>query len=170
METPTDRTNELPVTRLPSTLPKAHIGHISLTAQHPTALADFYQELFGMDVVGGSPNGATVFLASDPQAESHDLAFSRDPALAHIAFKVDTLTALVAGFRTLRACGIPVQSQCHGVSLALYFRDPEQNVIELYWPTGRLDFHLPVIRPLDLDQPEAELLLMVAALPSNTRA
>jgi hypothetical protein len=43
METPTDRTDELPVTQVPATLPRAHIGHISLTAQHPTALADFYQ-------------------------------------------------------------------------------------------------------------------------------
>jgi hypothetical protein len=34
---------------------------------------------------------------------------------------------------------------------------------------GRIDFHLPVIRPLDLDQPEAELLQMIAALPSNVR-
>lgn len=169
MEMFDDHTDDLRSTQL-QTLPKAHIGHISLTAQNPTALAAFYRDLFQMEVVGGSPNGATVFLASDPSAESHDLAFSRDPALAHIAFKVDTLTELVSAYRALRARGIPVLQQFHGVSLALYFRDPEQSAIELYWPTGRIDFHLPVIRPLDLDQPEEELLRMVATLPSNIRA
>lgn len=169
MEMFEDHTDELRSTQLPA-LPKAHIGHISLTTENPTALAAFYRDLFQMEVVGGSPNGATVFLASDPSVESHDLAFSRDPALAHIAFKVNTLAELVAAYRALRARGIPVLQQFHGVSLALYFRDPEQRGIELYWPTGRIDFHLPVVRPLDLEQPEAELLRMVATLPSNARA
>ena len=169
METLTSRTTVVSATQAPTALPKAHIGHVSLPAQNPGLLAQVYQDLFAMDVVGGASNGAIVFLASDPQVESHDLAISRDPALAHTAFKVDTLADLVAGYRALRARGIPVVQQFHGVSLAVYFRDPEQNLIELYWPTGRSDFHLPVIRPLDLDQPEAELLRMVAALPPNTR-
>jgi len=100
-----------------------------------------------------------------------ELRSTQLPALpkAHIAFKVNTLTELVAAYRALRARGIPVLQQFHGVSLALYFRDPEQRGIELYWPTGRIDFHLPVIRPQDLDQPEVELLRMVATLPSNAR-
>lgn len=169
METIVNHTNEPPVKQALPALPKAHIGHISLPAQNPNALADFYQELFGMHVVGGAANGAFAFLASEPSEESHDIAFSRDSALAHIAFEVDTLADLVAGYQTLRARGIPVVQQFHGVSLAVYFRDPEQNLIEFYWSTNRTDFWLPVIRPLDLDQSEAELLHMIEALPSNIK-
>lgn len=149
--------------------PKAHIAHVALPAKNPASLAAFYQELLAMEIVGGAENGAAVFLASDPAEESHDLAFSRDPGLAHIAFKVATLGELIALYRVLRARGTWLVAQNHGVSLAVYVRDPEGNLVELYWPTGRTDFYLPVIRPLDLDLPEAELLRLAREQPSNIR-
>ncbi len=149
--------------------PKAHIAHVALPAKDPASLAAFYQELFAMEVVGGAENGAAVFLASDPAEESHDLAFSRDPGLAHIAFKVATLGELIALYRVLRARETWLLTQNHGVSLAVYVRDPEGNLVELYWPTGRTDFYLPVIRPLDLDLPEAKLVRLVREQPSNMR-
>jgi catechol-2,3-dioxygenase len=151
-------------------MPKARLGHISIVAQNPAAQAAFYQDLFGLQVVGGGANGAAVFLASYPEEESHDIVFGRDPALAHLAFKVESLADLQAAYRGLRARGLPVITQNHGVSLAAYFRDPEGNLIELYWPTGRTDFYLPVIRPLDLDLPEEQLRQIVRELPSNKRA
>lgn len=147
--------------------PKVHVAHISLAATNPTQLAAFYRELFAMEVVGGGANGAAVFLASDPAEESHDIAFSRDAALAHIAFKVDALSDLIATYRALRSRGAWLQTQNHGVSLAVYFRDPEGNLVEVYWSTGRTDFYLPVIKPLDLDLPEAELLRLAREQPSN---
>lgn len=151
-------------------LPKAHIAHVALAARSPSALAAFYRELFAMQVVGGSANGAAVFLASEPAQESHDIAFARDPGLAHIAFRVDTLADLIATYRTLRARGGWMLAQNHGVSLAVYFRDPEGNPVEVYWSTGRTDFYLPVIRPLDLDMPEEELLRIAREQPSNQHA
>lgn len=147
--------------------PKVHLAHVSLAAQDPPTLAEFYRGLFGMQVVGGGANGAAVFLASDPTEESHDLAFSRDAGLAHIAFKVASLADLISVYRTLRHQGAALQTQNHGVSLALYFRDPEGNLVEVYWSTGRTDFYLPVIRPLDLERPEAELLRLAEEQPSN---
>jgi catechol 2,3-dioxygenase-like lactoylglutathione lyase family enzyme len=147
--------------------PKVHLAHVSLAAQDPPTLAGFYQELFGMEVVGGGTNGAAVFLASDPAEESHDLAFSRDAGLAHIALKVATLADLITVYRTLQRQGVGLQTQNHGVSLALYFRDPEGNLVEVYWSTGRTDFYLPVIRPLDLERPEAELRRLAEEQPSN---
>lgn len=161
--------NDTAAAQTRAAIPKAHMAHISLTAQNPTALAAFYQDLFNMDVVGGAANGATVFLASDAAEESHDIVFNRDSALAHMAFKVETLADLLAGYHALRSRGIPVLTQNHGVSLATYFRDPEGNGIELYWPTGRSDFYLPVIRPIDLDLPEEALRQIVNEMPSNVR-
>lgn len=70
-------------------------------------------------------------------------------------------------YRTLRQQEVGLQTQNHGVSLALYFRDPERNLVEVYWSTGRTDFYLPVIRPLDLERPEAELRRLAEEQPSN---
>ena len=47
---------------------------------------------FGMEIVGEStpdhPPGATGFLSSRPDEESHEIALFANPVLAHIAFKV----------------------------------------------------------------------------------
>ena len=122
-----------------------------------------------MDVVGGTPNGAMAFLASYADEESHDIVFSRDPTLAHIAFKVDTLAVLLAAYQGVCARNISVQTYTHGMSLAAYFRDPEDNLIELYWPTGRTDFSMPFIQPMDFDQPEEALLRLIQEQPSRQR-
>jgi catechol 2,3-dioxygenase-like lactoylglutathione lyase family enzyme len=63
-------------------MPKARLGHVTLPSKDPEVLRDFYCEMFGMLAVGGSSNGATSFLASQPEEESHDLAWVRDPTIA----------------------------------------------------------------------------------------
>ena len=60
-----------------------------------------------MEIVGGSapdhPLGASAFLSSRPNEESHEVALFANPAFAHIAFKVSSL----AKFRSFhsRGCG-----------------------------------------------------------------
>ena len=38
----------------------------------------------------------------------------------------------------------------HGVTLSLYLRDPESNVVEVFWPTGRVADGV-YARPIDQD-------------------
>jgi len=45
----------------------------------------------------------------------------------------------------------------HGIAFGCYFRDPEDNRIEVYWPTGR-DNPQPHGDPIDLTRPESELV------------
>jgi hypothetical protein len=56
----------------------ARIGHVGLHATNPVASAEFYRNVFGMEIVGGSepdhPLGATVFLSSRPDETSHEIA------------------------------------------------------------------------------------------------
>jgi catechol-2,3-dioxygenase len=51
----------------------------------------------------------------------------------------------------------------HGNAIGCYFRDPEENVVEVYWHTGR-DWPQPYADPIDLSRSEEELLDIVAAL------
>jgi catechol 2,3-dioxygenase-like lactoylglutathione lyase family enzyme len=112
------------------------------------------------------PLGATAFLSSRPNEESHEIALFANPVFAHIAFKVSSL----AEFRSIHARAveknIPIKFVFnHRVSFAFYFDDPDGNMIEVYWPTGDLSCTRPYAEPLDLSQPDEALLEKITATP-----
>ena len=49
----------------------------------------------------------------------------------------------------------------HGVSLAFYFDDPDGNMIEVYWPTGK-HVKQPCLKPLDLSGSDEAILASIA--------
>lgn len=54
--------------------------------------------------------------------------------LYHVAILYPTRAALADALRRLKHAGIPLDGAAdHGVSEALYLRDPDQNGVELYW-------------------------------------
>lgn len=54
--------------------------------------------------------------------------------LYHLAILYPTRAALADALRRLQSAGIPLDGASdHGVSEALYLRDPDQNGVELYW-------------------------------------
>ncbi len=58
--------------------------------------------------------------------------------LYHLAILYPTRAALGDALRRLMAAGIPLDGASdHGVSEALYLRDPDQNGVELYWDRPR---------------------------------
>jgi catechol-2,3-dioxygenase len=146
------------------------IRHVGIYVTNPAASAEFYRDVLGMEIVGGStpdhPMGASAFLSSRPDEESHDVALVAKPEFAHIAFKVSSL----AEFRSFHARvvekNIPIKFAFnHRVSFAFYFDDPDGNVIEIYWPTGDLSQRQPYFEPLDLSQPDEALLEKITARP-----
>jgi catechol 2,3-dioxygenase len=58
--------------------------------------------------------------------------------LYHLAILYPTRKALADALRRLMAAGIPLDGASdHGVSEALYLRDPDDNGLELYWDRPR---------------------------------
>ena len=145
---------------------KARLGHVTLFAENPDLLAGFYRDLFGMKIVGRAVSGSSVFLGGRPHAENHELAFIHNRSAAHIGLKVGSPGELLAYYRELKAHDLkigPVYN--HGFALSLFVHDPEGNLIEIYWPTGREDFAPPHFEPLDLEnQTEEGLRHLVASL------
>jgi len=146
------------------------IRHVALRATNPAASAEFYRDVLGMEIVGGStadhPVGATAFLSSRPAEEAHEIALFAKPEFAHIAFKVSSF----AEFRSLHARvvekNIPIKFVLNnGVSFSFYFDDPDGNMVEIYWPTGDLSHGQPYSEPLDLSQPDEALLEKITATP-----
>jgi catechol 2,3-dioxygenase-like lactoylglutathione lyase family enzyme len=139
------------------------IHHVGLRASNPAASAEFYRDVLGMEIVGGSaadhPLGASAFLSSRADEESHEIALFANPAFAHIAFKVSSLADLRSFHARVVKRNIPVKFLAnHHVSFAFYFDDPDGNMIEVYWPTGDLSRRQPHMEALDLSQPDEALL------------
>jgi catechol-2,3-dioxygenase len=148
--------------------------HVGMYARNPASLAEFYCDVMGMQLVGGSdathPVGPSAFLSSRPGEESHEIAIFSNPEFAHRAFKVASLAALKRFYQRIVGRGIPIKFQfLHGVSIAFYFHDPEGNLIEVYWPTG-LEHPQPCAEPIDLTRPEAELVDELGAFTGRTPA
>ena len=142
------------------------VHHVGLHAKEPAATAEFYRDILGMQIVGGSgadhPLGASAFLCSRPDEESHEIALFANPMFAHVAFKVSSLAELRSFHARVVERGIPIKIAFnHGVSFAFYFDDPDGHMIEVYWPTGHLFYRQPVAEPLDLTQPDEVLLRQV---------
>jgi hypothetical protein len=129
-----------------------------------------------MKIVGGSgpdhPLGASAFLCSRPDEESHEIALFADPSFVHIAFKVSSLAELRSFHARVVEKKIPIKFVInHRVSFAFYFDDPDGNIIEVYWPTGDLSCVPLQMEPLDLSQPDEVLLeeIMSAPRPATAR-
>ena len=78
--------------------------------------------------------------------------------LHHVAFLYPDRRSLAVAVKRVIAAGMPlVHKSDHGVSEAVYFHDPDRNVIELYrdrprddWPVGENGMLAAVDAPLDL--------------------
>jgi len=135
------------------------VGHVALHARDPAALAGFYRELLGFQVVPTETSdlGENVFLSSRPAEVSVDLALFGNPAFQHTAFEVRSLADLRALYKRVLDGGVPVKMALnHGVSLSFYFDDPEGHLIEVFWSMG-IDSLPRHGDPIDLTLPEKAL-------------
>jgi catechol 2,3-dioxygenase len=139
--------------------PRADIGHVHLNVADLDRALAFYEGLLGFEVQTRTDWG--VFLSAG--GYHHHLALNiyysagADPAprdaagLHHFAIRYPTCEALREAARTLVAAGVPVwQAGDHGYSLAIYFRDPDDNGVELTWDRPHEEWG-PDRGPLDVE-------------------
>lgn len=147
--------------------PGVDIGHVHLKVADLERSIGFYHGVLGFELTGRYGSGA-AFLAAG--GYHHHIGLNTWESLGgappppgttglyHIAIRYPTRTALADALRRLTAAGIPLDGASdHGVSEALYLRDPDRNGVELYWdrpkeawpraPNGELRM---VTGPLDL--------------------
>lgn len=119
------------------------VGHVHLKVSDLERSAAFYQDVLGLQVT--QRYGAqAIFLSAD--GYHHHVGLNtwesrggRPPAagttgLYHVAFLYPTQAELARAIRRAARRGVTLEGAAdHGVSLAVYFRDPDGNGIELYW-------------------------------------
>ena len=151
------------------------VRHVALYAPAPDALAEFYETVLGLQIVARSNLSAeavrsSVFLNSQSEIASYQLAILANPDIRHTAFEVETLADLKTFYALILERELPIRWMLnHGVSLAFYFHDPADNLIKLYWSTG-IDFPQPHGHPIDLTHSEAALRQDIANLVAKLNA
>jgi len=148
--------------------PGVRIGHVHLKVADLERALAFYRDVLGFEVSQRYGPGA-AFLAAG--GYHHHLGLNvwesrggGPPApgttgLYHVAILYPTRAALADALRRLTAAGIVLDGAAdHGVSEALYLRDPDGNGVELYrdrpreeWPRDAAGDLAMVTEALDLD-------------------
>ena len=122
--------------------PGVDIGHVHLKVADLERALAFYHGVLGFHITARYGTQA-VFLAAG--SYHHHIALNTwesaggsppprgSTGLYHTAIRYPTRAALADALRRLERAGIPLDGASdHGVSEALYLRDPDQNGVELY--------------------------------------
>jgi catechol-2,3-dioxygenase len=108
----------------------------------------FYTEVLGLKVTGKSP-GRMVFFSSDGSSSSHELACMALGAgapgpeqdrvgLYHMAWQVDSLEELERFHQHLKGHDVRIVGYGdHGMSVGIYFLDPDGNEVECFYELPR---------------------------------
>ena len=143
------------------------LGHVGLYVADMRRMLDFYTSVLGMTITdrGGE---RIVFLSAQPSAEHHELALAssadQKTEAGQVSFHVDTLQDLKVLYRKVKDYGCTFDRVVnHGIAFGAYFRDPEDNRVEIYWSTG-IDYPQPFGEPIDLEATDEQLLQSLADL------
>ena len=125
-----------------STQPHARIGHVHLRVSNLDRSIAFYGDLLGFTLTQRYGSGAAFLAAGDYHHHIglntwESLGATPPPAghtgLYHSAFLYPDRKALAQVLRRIVDAGIPLDGAAdHGVSEAIYLRDPDQNGVEIY--------------------------------------
>ena len=148
--------------------PEVRIGHVHLKVANLERALAFYRDVLGFQLTQRYGDQAAFLSAGGYHhhigLNTWESAGGKPPpsgstGLYHLAIAYPTRTELADALRRLMRAAIPLDGASdHGVSEALYLRDPDGNGVELYWDrpheqwprtsTGDLAM---VTEPLNLD-------------------
>jgi len=148
--------------------PRTDIGHVHLKVSDLERAIAFYRDALGFEVTQRMGDGGAFLSAG---GYHHHIGLNTwesrgasppprgSTGLYHFAIRFPDRPALAAALERLIARSVPLEGASdHGVSEALYLRDPDGNGIELYrdrpreeWPRDADGRIAMTTRPLDLD-------------------
>jgi catechol 2,3-dioxygenase len=153
--------------------PRVDIGHVHLKVSDIERALGFYVGVLGFDVFARYGEEAAFISAG---GYHHHIGLNtweskgagpppRDTTgLYHVAIRYPDRATLADALRRVLAAGIRLDGASdHGVSVALYLRDPDENGIELYydrpkeeWPRDEAGNPTMWTKPVDLEALLAE--------------
>ena len=141
------------------------LGHVGLFCDDLRKMRGFYANVLGLTIADEDLDRGICFMSAAPEVEHHQLALARakDPSqktqhVQQVSFKVGSLDEVRQFYHRLRDAGMKIdRTVTHGIACSVYFYDPENNRLELYYTTP-YQVRQPFGETIDLDKPDAELL------------
>jgi catechol 2,3-dioxygenase-like lactoylglutathione lyase family enzyme len=155
------------------------IGHVVLNVTDLERAVAFYTSVLGLEVSDRYPDvmvpGGMVFLRLNP--DHHGVALvggaakSERTSLNHFAFEVGSLDEVFRARAWLREQSVPIHFEGRrraGCQIAIEFRDPDGNNLEIYWNIDQVGTE-GTVRPAS-DWRPAKTLEEAAANPVKGQA
>jgi catechol 2,3-dioxygenase-like lactoylglutathione lyase family enzyme len=141
------------------------LGHVGLYCNDLPKMRDFYARVLGLSISDEDMMRGICFLSAAPDTEHHELALvqareagQKTHSIQQVSFKVKSLDDVRSFYHRLKQEGMKIdRTVTHGIACSVYFFDPEDNRIELYYTTS-YKVRQPFGEPIDLDEPDATLL------------
>lgn len=142
-------------------VPHAQLSHVGIQVWDLDKMVDFYTRVLGFSISDRGFSAATgvemAFLSRDP-TEHHQLVFAEGrPAgqpsqIVQLSLKMGSLSDLRAMYGIVRGENevSDITTRAHGIAWSLYFKDPEQNIVETFTPSPWY-VHAPSAVPFSFD-------------------
>jgi len=153
------------------------IGHVHLKVADLNRAIAFYCGVLGFDLMQRYGHEAAFLSAG---GYHHHIALNtweskggsppgpHTTGLYHVAIRYPTRAALADALRRLIDAGISLEgAKDHGVSEALYLRDPDSNGIELSWDRPKTDWPLTKDGHLDMESRPLDSRELLSELTSG---
>ena len=149
----------------------ARLGHVGIHCTDLARQKQFYKDVLGLQVTDEDPGLGMVFMSSRPDDEHHEFLLcggrnvdDRDALLLQqVSFRCDSLDDVIGFYRRLVDSKVQFDMVVsHGNAVGAYFRDPEGNRLEIYWPTG-LKARQPYLELVDLNRPAQDIMRDIEA-------
>ncbi len=119
-----------------------YLSHFELYVRDTVSMEEFYTSYLGFVVTDrGEGKNAMVFLSRNP-AEHHQLVLNPrqshkavESPVDHISFRIDSIANLRVFHKALLSSSTTFETVSHGTTWSIYFRDPEENRLELFTDT-----------------------------------
>jgi len=142
----------------------ARLGHVGIHCKDLEKQKAFYHDVLGLQVTNEDSRMGMVFLSARPKEEDHELLLCAGREvddvllLQQMSWRCEQLEDVIGFYGRLKKHGVQFDMiVSHGNAVGMYFRDPEENRLEIYWATG-LDAKQPYLEKVDLTESPDEIM------------
>ena len=139
------------------------LGHVGLYVRDIERSKAFYRDMIGLKISDENPKTGSTFMTAKSRLEEHHellLVPGREDGkvVQQISFRCASLADVKEFYRKFLAHNVPIiRTVSHGNAVGVYFKDPDDNQVEVYWQTG-VDWHQPFGKPVDLTASDDDIM------------